>query len=377
MTEKPRIILGEDDFGDRETEPSGTAPPSGPQSEPSTGALPPVAPRQATQLVGGDPAKAGSSPGALNNPRIAPLIAAACGMALAWAVSEILGLADAEGAETKSALNQASALWTGVISVVFVGVVASFDRAVHGSWEAAGRRFLVAAIPAFILGYASGYAAQAIYTEMLESAVKSAQFVTGEEFKFYLARMVGWSIFGLGVGVALGVVERSGQRTINCAIGGALGGAAGGAIFHYSAFQMESPVFSRLMGLLAIGLLIALAMRLVETARREAWLSVVAGGMAGKEFIIYHPLTRIGSSPDCEVFLLKDPAVAKLHAQVEDRGTERGLTAAEGAATYVNETAVSTHTLRAGDQIRVGNTVIAYAERVAPAAATGPPARVG
>jgi hypothetical protein len=297
-------------------------------------------------------------------------------MAAAWGLTEMLSLTETE-ATTKSELNRSSALWTGVVALVFVGVVVSFDRAVHGGIEAAGKRFLTAAVPAFVAGYAAGYIAQALYTSILEGIYEDAtEIVSPGDARLYMARMAGWAVFALGTGLAVGLVERSSKRTINAAIGGVVGGAAGGLIFHFVGNESESGGFARLLGLLAIGLLVALAVRLVETARREAWLSVVAGGMSGKEFIIYHPVTRIGASPDCEIFLLKDPGVAKLHAQIAEHGTQRVLAAADGAATFVNGTPISTHTLRNGDQIQVGNTVIAYSERaVAPAAAA--PGAVG
>ena len=113
---------------------------------------------------------------------------------------------------------------------------------------------------------------------------------------------------------------------------------------------------SRLLGLLAVGALIAVAMRAVETARREAWLQVLAGGMAGKETatsILYHAITRIGSSPECEIFLLKDPSVAKVHAQIEDRGTQRILTAMQGSPVLLNQVPVASQVLRSGDQLQL------------------------
>jgi hypothetical protein len=295
-------------------------------------------------------------------------------MAAAWALAEIFGLADIQ-AHSKSEAETAVGVWTAVVAVVFVGVVVSFDRAVQGAWAAAGRRFALAAIPAFVTGFIAGYIAQALFSAIVESILKSSSGLTGpSDFRLYLARMAGWAVFGLGVGLAVGLVERSRGRAINATIGGVAGGAAGGLIFYFVANQSPSAVvFDRFLGLLAIGLLIALAMRVVETARREAWLSIVAGGMSGKEFIIYHPNTRIGASPDCEIFLLKDPAVSKLHAQIADHGHQRVLSAVGDAPTYVNEAPVSTHTLRHGDQIQVGNTVIAYSERaLAPAVESAP-----
>jgi pSer/pThr/pTyr-binding forkhead associated (FHA) protein len=91
--------------------------------------------------------------------------------------------------------------------------------------------------------------------------------------------------------------------------------------------------------------------------------------MAGKEFILYHAVTRLGSSPDCEIFLLKDPSVEKLHAEIQDDGTRRVLTAAPGTEVLVNEAQVVRQVLRHGDCLRLGGTVIGYSERA--------PARMG
>jgi hypothetical protein len=353
MSDRPRLVLGEEDFAE----------PEAPPAAPPRLNLPPVT-RAAPTSVNATAAAAKTQVGAatwLNNPRTAPLIAAAAGMAIAWALAEILGLAEFT-AHSKSELNSGTGVWTGAISLVFVGVMVGFDRAVQGAWSAAGRRFAIAAVPAFVLGFVAGYIAQALFTAIIES-IERTDVVSPDDIRLYLARMAAWAAFGLGAGLAVGLVERSRGRAINGTIGGVVGGAVGGLIFHFASNQSDSAVFSRFLGLLAIGLLIALAMRVVETARREAWLSIVAGGMSGKEFIIYHQTTRIGASPDCEIFLLKDPGVAKLHAQIADHGHNRVLSAVGDAPTYVNQTPVSTHQLRDGDQIQVGSTVIAYSER--------------
>ena len=65
--------------------------------------------------------------------------------------------------------------------------------------------------------------------------------------------------------------------------------------------------------------------------------------------------------------LLKDPAVTKVHAQIDDREGQRLLTAMPGAVVHVNQQPMQSHVLRNGDQLQIGNTVIAYSERAAPA----------
>jgi hypothetical protein len=224
-------------------------------------------------------------------------------------------------------------------------------------------------IPAAIAGFAAGFAAQAVYTRVLEDAFRAGDF-SPSSARLYLARSLGWAIFGLGTGLVLGVIDRSPRKAVNGAVGGLVGGAIGGVVFQLSSIHLSSSDrLSRLLGLLAIAALVAIATRAVEAARREAWLRVVAGGMTGKEFILYHAVTRIGSSPQCEIFLLKDPAVEPLHAQIEERGPQRTLTASPAAPVLVNGSPTTSHTLRHGDTLQIGKTVISYAERASAHAA--------
>ncbi|HEX8206566.1 MAG TPA: FHA domain-containing protein [Solirubrobacteraceae bacterium] len=395
MTDRPKIILSEDDFADQPAAPAATAPlqPHAPAPSPGAAGLPGITPRAPLHV---DPSTGGHaapqpSPVArpvtlppsverwVDDPRYGFLIAAALGMLLGWAFLEVTGIADGIP-ESESALHRQAGVYVGIVAVAFTGVVLSFDRAVHGAWDVAGRRFATAVIPAFVVGFVSGYLASVIYLEIVQSIIEDAfgdeSFeLSDHDARFYLARVLAWGIFGAGVGAAIGLVDRSKRRAVNGALGGAIGGAAGGLFFQLSAAEVGSEALSRILGLLAIGVLITFATRAVETARREAWLSIVAGGMTGTEFILYHEVTRIGSSPDCEIFLLKDPAVAKLHAHIHDRGADRVISAAQGAAVLINGTPVASHVLRAGDVIQIGHTSIAYAERAtATASVAGYPA---
>jgi len=374
---KERIVIGEEELAD--APPDGTAPsahrepPAAPQrpAAPKPPSLPPVGSVQPRPVGVGGPGSSGAPPTVLNDPRWSPLIAAAIGILIGWALSEIVGISDSiienatadailgkisEG-EYQHRIRMGSGVWTGIIGLAFGIVCFCFDRVMSGAWEEAGRRAARAAIPLFVAGFASGYLAQWIYAGMAPDLGESG------EGKAYLARAIGWAIFGGGIGLAIGLIDKSRQRAINGLLGGLAGGAVGGIVFEYLG---RSGTFgeggSRFFGLLAVGLGIALAIRLVEAARREAWLRIVAGGMSGKEFIVYHEVTRIGASPECEIFLLKDPAVEKLHAQVLDRDGRRTLTAL-GPVT-VNGTPVREKQLQSGDQIQIGATTISYSERV-------------
>jgi hypothetical protein len=260
-----------------------------------------------------------------------------------------------------------------VIAVVFASVMVGFDRAVGGAWSEAWRRARRIALPALGIGFVSGFVGSAIYLEIVESIVQKSGFVGEHDARLYVARALGWTVFGGGVGLAVGFADRSRAKAINGLIGGLGGGAVGGLLFQFTVAAFDSDGLSRLIGLLGIGLLVAAATRAVEHARREAWLRVVSGGLAGKEFILYHPVTHIGSAPECDIFLLKDPQVAPRHARIEDRGTERLLHSTAGSPVFVNGAPVSSCRLRGDDRIQIGHSTIAYSERRIVAAPQGKP----
>ena len=74
--------------------------------------------------------------------------------------------------------------------------------------------------------------------------------------------------------------------------------------------------------------------------------------------------TRVGSSPLCDVTVIKDPGVQPYHFTVSpETAGRRTLTAYQGCAVTINGAPVAQHTLRNGDAIGVGSTTIRYAER--------------
>jgi pSer/pThr/pTyr-binding forkhead associated (FHA) protein len=103
---------------------------------------------------------------------------------------------------------------------------------------------------------------------------------------------------------------------------------------------------------------------LVERLAREAWLRVRTGPLAGKSFVLYRSPTRLGSSPDCDIYLFKDAEIDPSHAQihrvgtayeVEDLGSRTGTT--------VGSAKIRRRRLASGDQITVGSTILEFEER--------------
>ena len=75
-----------------------------------------------------------------------------------------------------------------------------------------------------------------------------------------------------------------------------LGAGLGGIIFDPIAMATKGGAPSRAVGFALVGIATGVAMGLVESALKDRWLYVTSGPLAGKQFILYKPLTTIGSS---------------------------------------------------------------------------------
>lgn len=361
MTERKRLVISDADLAD-DLPP--VAPPPAPASLQAP-AAPPAGP-PLPPLRGATPAAAGPRPGAApgisaHDPRLVALMAAVIGMVAGWGLGELVAAPRFEDVTSQSGAHAVIGLWAGLVGAAFTAAAATVDRAIAGAWASLLPRLAIGAGAGLVAGFIAGYLADVIYVEMAPDIFE----LSDGGAKPYLARMIGWAIFGAGVGAVLGLVDKAPKKAVNGALGGAVGGALGGLVFEFVATELSTGVsVSRLLGVLAIGLLIALATHLVEAARREAWIDVVAGGLRGKQFILYHQVTRIGSDANCEIFLPKDQLVAPVHAQVVDAGGVRTLVAADGAPVLVNGTQVAQHRLRGGELISIGTAQLAYSERL-------------
>jgi hypothetical protein len=293
--------------------------------------------------------------------------AAVVGVLVGWGVTEVLGIAGSLGS-TSLGRDAKSGLYVGIFGLIFGGALVCSDWVRAGDWDGAGKRLGQVAVPLAAASFVAGFLAQVIYAGIIEGLTLQERFeLTANSGTLYLARMIAWGLFGAGIGCAIGLVNKSREQTINAGIGGLVGGAVGGLAFEFAAAHIESASGSilRLIGLMAIGVLVAVGMQFVEAARREAWLEITGGGMAGKEFILYHERTHIGSSPDCEIYLLKDPAVEKFHALIESANGRRTITALGDAVVSVNGQTTRSAALGSGDAIQIGNTTIRFSERSA------------
>ncbi len=184
---------------------------------------------------------------------------------------------------------------------------------------------------------------------------------------FMMGRGGCWAVFGIPAGLGQGVALRNRHMAINGLVGGAMGGLLGGFLFdpiYLLSGAPEVATVSRGIGFALIGLLVGMFVGLVEGWTKTAWLLMQAGPLAGKQFVIFRNPTTIGSSPKCDVYVFKDPAIEPKHALIHDRGGRFEIED-QGTAdgTYVNGRPVTRAYLNHGDQIVVGATMLEFSTR--------------
>lgn len=384
MTDK-RFVISEDDLAPEDPPPPTTAQAAAPSAPPAPGEsplwsggdlpsvegvrreahqvvmdFPPVAgpPRASGAGAVGAPRPVGASPGFLRDIRGQSLLAGLVGIAVGWAITEILQMPYGKLGDSQGTLNFYAGIWVGVLGIFFAIVFNGWEEITSQRWNDLAATFSRNALVGGGAGFVSGFVANVIFAELSDSVSSLGDL--------YFQRAVGWAIFGAGVGAATAAAVQSSKKLQNGIIGGIIGGGLGGLAFLWFGIHIDSESMARLFGLAAVGGGIGLAIGIVEVARRDAWLHIVGGGMAGKEFILYETQTAVGASPKCGVTLIKDPAIQPHHFMIaEDAGGRRQLAPYEGAQVLVNGTAVSQHTLRNGDVIQAGQTSIRYAERAA------------
>lgn len=230
------------------------------------------------------------------------------------------------------------------------------------------------AIPtALTLGLAFGALANMYYTNSMENLYSQAfeRVAAGESSEsidqwltssFHFPRGLAWLICGIAAGLTVGIASRSLKRTGLTAGGGALGGFLGGFIFDFIPQDLEW--VAQMLGICVTGLLVGLSMALLEQAARTQWIEIVAGGMAGKQFILYKTDISIGSSPSADITLIKDSAIAPLHARIYSQGGRTVLESLNpGLPCSVDGTVDMKFFLFDTSTITLGSTQIRFRER--------------
>jgi hypothetical protein len=184
-----------------------------------------------------------------------------------------------------------------------------------------------------------------------------------------LGRSLAWMIAGMAMGLGQGVAMRSGRLLAYGFLGGLVGGLLGGLMFDpigqfITAEDSISGDTSRLVGVAVVGLCVGLMIGIVELLARDAWLRMIKGPLAGKEFLMFKDTMTVGKSPRSDLYIFNDDAVADSHATLRMSGEDVELESlvSDKPAT-VNGRPVKRAKLRHGDKVGIGETVFVFNKR--------------
>ncbi len=329
---------------------------SAPMYFPAVGELP----------AGWDAAKKPTAGGLIGSAVLQMALAGLIGGLLAWALQEPF-ISDSErSAQSVAALLLAMAGFGAVLGGLIGLALGSVEGVVSRVWEKAAVGGGLGLVIGGAGGALGGLLGQVVYGGLSGGGLSIIVQIG--------VRAFAWGVVGVFVGLGQGVMMRAPQKILNGLIGGAVGGFVGGFLFDPISLVFGGITFalsgevsgwlSRMVGMSVMGLCAGAAIGMVEQIRKEAWLTIVAGPMSGKQFIIYVSPTIIGSSPKADICLLKDPHVAPEHAQVEREANRYVLTDLGKGQTAVNQRPITRCQLRDGDYVTVGQTVLQYATRV-------------
>jgi len=276
------------------------------------------------------------------------------GALVAWAICET-GFVDA--------LDQRR--WGNVIMMPLVltlmclgfGVAESL---VERSFQKAAWRGLLVLPLGVVFGFVFDFIANIVYNIALSVCVELG-VQTHKNPAVWIARGFAWMVFGVAGGIVYGLVDRSSTKVRYGILGGIIGAGLGGMIFDPIAMATHRGSPSRAVGFGLLGLATGVAMGIVESALKDRWLYVAAGPLAGKQFILYKPVTVIGSAQQSDIYLFKDTSVQAQHASIELRGAQTFLHAI--GQVVVSGQPARNRALSTGDLIQIGRYSFHFRER--------------
>lgn len=243
-----------------------------------------------------------------------------------------------------------------------IGMIMGLGEGIYyGSKEKAVKYCFIGLGIALGVGFIGGYLAQVLYSTLLADTNEYTSAI-------YLAlvRAIGWAAMGAGIGIAIGLIKPEKVRIINCTIGGVAGGFIGGFIFNFIASSLsfgedDTGMIARLVGIVIMGALVGLGIGLLEQFAKAAWLKVIRGDFEGKEYLVFEGTTSIGNSGKNTIVLFKDKLVAPNHCDIIQEGNKYVLVdKGTPTGTLVNGMRITRHTLRQGDAIAIGNSVLVF-----------------
>lgn len=212
----------------------------------------------------------------------------------------------------------------------------------------------------FLLGFIFDLMANIIYSIGM-SVCYQAGAQSYHNPAVWIARGIAWMVFGAAGGLIYGIIGQSTKKGYYGVIGGVIGAGLGGTLFDPIAILTHGGAPSRAVGFALVGVATGIGIGLVESALKDRWLYVMAGPLAGKQFILYKSLTSIGSRQQSDIYLFKDPNILAEHALIQIAGGRVQLRAM-GPVLSAGQS-VKSRVLQDGDFLQIGRYAFRYKEK--------------
>jgi FHA domain len=246
-----------------------------------------------------------------------------------------------------------------IITLMCIGFGVS-ESIVERSVRKAMLRGALALPLGILLGFIFDMMAEMIYA-VLRGLIYEAGVQSYKNPAFWIVRGTAWMIFGAAGGVVYGIIGQSTKKGTYGVLGGALGAGLGGVLFDPISMATHTASVSRAVGFGLVGMAAGVGMGLVESALKDRWLYVVAGPLAGKQFILYKSETSIGSRQESDIYLFKDPNILPRHAVISISGARVSLHA-DGLMLWGGQP-VHDRVLQDGDLLQLGRYAFRYKEK--------------
>lgn len=251
---------------------------------------------------------------------------------------------------------------TALFAAILGGVICSALSAVEGMTSKVFAKTLSGMLKGAIIGFFGGFFG-AVIGHYFYDSLEGVQ--VDSELTHYILRGLFWSFVGFFIGIGQGVGSGGGKKIVNGLIGGSVGGFVGGFLFDYFFLIFTSAEFSGFFAIIVFGLSVGLAIGLVHEMRKEAWLKVLEGATIGKEYVIQSDKTIIGSSPKCDIVLIRDPEIMPTHAEIILGNNVYVITDLYGSnGLMVGNRKVSRGQIKNGDIIKIGSYQMRFHEKV-------------
>lgn len=243
------------------------------------------------------------------------------------------------------------------VSAAMGAALSQVEALITRQWEHQRRFLLPGLIGGLVGGLIGGLVGSAFYS------------ILGERYLLlnFIGRVLGWTLVGLAIGVCQGGFELHWRKLRNGMIGGTIGGFLGGLFFGPVSWIVGSPLSSRAVAFVLLGLFVGLLLGLVQVLLREAWLTVEQGFRPGRQLILDQDVITMGTSEKAGLIFIAYGAkgVEPIHTRIRRHkdGTYTVEDNASRAGTFLNDEEIAEPMrLHDGDVIQLGINKVRFSE---------------